>query len=237
MTGHVLLLAQAEASAGPMDVVDRVSSRLDILNHPDELLTALANLHVVWASVLLVVGGLCILNGYRWHRYVVVVCAFLGGLGLGHLLSKQMGESRIAMGAIGLLCAVIATPLVRFAVAIFGGLTGAFIGAHAWTGFNGAEGGQVAAAGMGFIAVGMAAFLMYRVVVMLFTSFGGAAMAVIGGITLMLQVPSWQEPVRTSLSANHLLVPLLVSVGAVTGLVLQNTRMQGRSGGSQAKAA
>ena len=239
MTDHVLLLAQtAEASTGPMDVMDRVSSRLDILNHPDELLAALANMHIVWASVLLVVGGLCVLNGYRWHRYVIVVCAFLGGLGLGHLLSKQMGESRIAMGAIGLLCAVIATPLLRFAVAIFGGLTGAFVGAHAWTGFNGAEGGQIAAAGMGFIAVGMAAFLMYRVVVMLFTSIGGAAMGVLGGITLMLHVPTWEEPIRASLTANNMLVPLLVSVGAVTGLVIQNTGMRGaRQGGAQAKAA
>ena len=91
---------------------------------------------------------------------------------------------------------------------------------------------------MGFIAVGMAAFLMYRVVVMLFTSIGGAAMGVLGGITLMLHVPTWEEPIRTSLTANNMLVPLLVSVGAVTGLVIQNTGMRGaRQGGAQAKAA
>jgi hypothetical protein len=237
MTDHSLLLAVTEATAGPMDVIERVSSRLDVLNHPDELLSALGNLHIVWASVLLVVGGLCVLNGYKWHRYVIVVCAFVGGLGLGHLLSTQMGESPIAMGAIGLLCAMISTPLLRFAVAIFGGLTGAFIGAHAWTAFNGVQGGQVAAAGMGFIAVGMAAFLMYRAVVMLFTSIGGAAMGVLGGVTLMLHVPSWAEPIRASLTANDMLLPLLVGVGSVTGLVIQNTGMRAAKPAGHAKPA
>ena len=85
MTDHLMtLLAQAtEGARSPLDVVDGAVARLDILNHPDELLAALANVHIVWASVLVVTGGLCVLNGYRWHKYVIVLCAFLGGLALG----------------------------------------------------------------------------------------------------------------------------------------------------------
>ncbi|MFB3137854.1 MAG: hypothetical protein ACE10B_01365, partial [Phycisphaerales bacterium] len=141
MTSHALLLAQ-ETSAGtpldasPYEVITSLIPRMDILNRPDELLAALANMHIVWASALVIVGALCVLNGYRWHKWVIVICAFLGGLGLGQLLSSQMGESRIVMAALGLLCAVIATPLLRLAVATFGGLTGAFIGANAWSAFS-----------------------------------------------------------------------------------------------------
>ncbi|MHC4415329.1 MAG: hypothetical protein ACYS0G_08600 [Planctomycetota bacterium] len=228
MISHALLLAQGDAASAtnPLVVLTDAVKRLDVLNHPDELLAALANLHIVWASVLVVVGALCVLNGYRWHKWVIVACAFLGGLALGHVLSKQMGQSRIAMAAVGLLCAVIATPLLRFAVAIFGGLTGAFLGANVWTAFSDAPDAHLAGAGMGFIALGLAAFIMYRVVIVLFTSIGGAAMGVLGIVTLLLHVPSLETTVRESLSTNQLVIPLLVATGAVTGFVIQHSEMK-----------
>ena len=178
MLNNVLMLAQ-EGKASPMEAFSGAVARLDLLNHPEELLTALAGMHIVWASVLVVVGALCVLNGYRWHKWVIIICAFLMGLVLGKLLSQQMGQSRIVMAAIGLLFAVAATPFVRYAVAIFGGLTGAFIGANAWSAFSDSPDSHLAGAAMGFIAMGMAAFLMYRLVIVLFTSIGGGAMAVI----------------------------------------------------------
>jgi hypothetical protein len=193
-------------------------------------------MHIVWASVLVVVGALCVLNGYRWHKYVIVICAFLGGLALGHLLSQQMGQSKIVMAAIGLLCAVIATPMLRIAVAIFGGLTGAFIGANAWTAFSTSPDAHLAGAAMGFIALGMLAFIMYRLVIVLFTSIGGAAMVVLGGVTLLLHVPGWETAIRDSLANHQLLLPLLVSVAAVTGLVLQHSEMQSHGKDQEAES-
>lgn len=235
MISEAMLLAQADAS--PLQVANETVSRLDILNHPQELLTALSNLHVVWASIFVIVGALCILNGYRWHKKVVIVCAFLGGLGLGHLLSKQMGNSRIVMGTLGLLCAIVAAPLLRFAVAIFGALTGAFIGANVWTAFSESPDAHLAGAAMGSIALGLASFIMFRLVVVMFTSIGGAAMAVFGGITLLLHVPAWSASVQTSLTANQLLLPLIVTVAAVTGFVFQHSRMRDDSDKEEAEAA
>ncbi len=229
MLTNILMLAQtaAEGARSPLASLEGKVARLDLLNHPDELLTALAGMHIVWASVLVVVGALCVLNGYRWHKWVIVICAFLLGLGLGHMLSQQMGQSRIVMAAIGLLCAVAATPFVRYAVAVFGGLTGAFIGANAWSLFSAAPDSHLAGAAMGFILLGMAAFIMYRLVIVLFTSIGGGAMAVLGILTLMLHVPSWESAIRNSLQANDMLLPLLVTVTAVTGLVLQHGAIKG----------
>ncbi len=242
MTSHALLLAQ-ETSAGtpldasPYEVITSLIPRMDILNRPDELLAALANMHIVWASALVIVGALCVLNGYRWHKWVIVICAFLGGLALGNLLSSQMGESRIVMAALGLLCAVIATPLLRLAVATFGGLTGAFIGANAWSAFSNSPDSHMVGAIMGFITVGLAAFIMFRAVIVLFTSIGGAAMAVLGAITLLLHVPAWEGTVRTSLSANQLLLPLLVGVAAVTGFVLQHSAIRKTAADGDGEAA
>ena len=241
MLNEIFMLAQTspEGQRSPMAVVDGAVTRLDILNHPDQLLNALSNIHIVWASVITIVGALCVLNGYRWHKYVVVACAFLGGLGLGQLLSHQMGESRVVMGAIGLLCAVVATPLLRFVVAIFGGLTGAFIGANVWTAFSDSPDAHLAGAGMGFIAMGLLAFIMYKLVIVLFTSIGGGAMAVLGIITLLLHVPAWQAAIESNLQSHERLLPLLVAVAAITGLVLQHSEIMGGSdkGDAEPKAA
>ena len=235
MLNNVLMLAQENGKASPMEAFSGAVARLDLLNHPEELLTALSGMHIVWASVLVVVGALCVLNGYRWHKWVIIICAFLMGLVLGKLLSQQMGQSRIVMAAIGLLFAVAATPFVRYAVAIFGGLTGAFIGANAWSAFSDSPDSHLAGAAMGFIPLGMAAFIMYRLVIVLFTSIGGGAMAVLGILTLMLHVPTWESAIRSSLEANNMLLPLLVTVTAVTGLVLQHSSI--KAGDQEAEKA
>ena len=82
-----------------------------------------------------------------------------------------------------------------------------------------------------FILIGMASFILSRFVIQLFTSIGGGALAVLGGITLLMNVPNWDGAIKSSLSANHLVIPLLVLVAAVTGFV----RQQGASlGGAPA---
>jgi hypothetical protein len=204
-----------------------IFDRLDILFHPTELLEMLSGLPLLGASVILTVGVLCVLNGYRWHKWVVAALAFICGLGIGFRLSQELGKSTIVAASIGCLCAIIATPLLRITVAIFGGITGAFIGAHAWTALeaNPADANWAGAA-IGFVVVAMASIMLFRLVVVLFTSVGGAAMVVFGGICLMMHVPDWQGAVRANLEGNQHLIPLLLTLAAVSGFVLQESRLR-----------
>jgi hypothetical protein len=209
-------------------------AQLDVLTHPDQLLDNLAKLPLIAAPVVMVVGVLCVINGYKWHKWVVIVLAFLLGLLIGHILSQQLGKSLIVAAALGVLFATIATPMLRWTVAVFAGLTGAFLGANAWTLAHASpENAQWAGACMGFIALALLSFVIFRMVVVMFTSIGGAAMLVLGSIALLMQVPGWQEGIRQHLTSNHHLIPLLVTVAAVAGFVLQesNVRAAGGSGG------
>lgn len=212
--------------------------QMDILTQPDKLLESLSKMPLIVASVVLVVGVLCTLNGYRWHKWVVIALAFLLGLFIGHIISQQMGKSIIVAIALGVLFATVATPMLRWTVAIFGGLTGAFLGANAWTLANASPAdAQWAGACMGFIALALLSFVVFRLVVVLFTSIGGAAMVVLGAITCLMQVPGWQDTIRTNLTNNHHLIPLLVTVAAVAGFVIQESRVRsaGGEGASEAK--
>src|SRR5688572_5682267 len=200
-------------------------SKMDILTQPQRLLEMLTGVPLVAACMTVVVGALCVFNGYRWHKWVIIVLAFMAGLGIGQLLSQRMGKSVVVAIAVGVLCATVATPMLRWTVALFGGLTGAFLGAHAWTLANATPvNAQWAGAGMGFIAMAMLSFLVFRLVVVAFTSIGGAAMVVLGSIALMLHVPAWQDGLKEGLTRNQALIPLLVTVAAVAGFVIQESR-------------
>ena len=126
MTSLTLLLAQDNPTdLSTMEAMRGLFSRMDMLNHPDELLTSLAQMPLIMAGIFIVVGMMCILNGYNWHKWVVVILAFMGGIILGNMLSDQLGKSSLIAFAIGALFAIIATPMLKITVALFGGLTGA----------------------------------------------------------------------------------------------------------------
>lgn len=221
--GSNFITALSESSSDLM-------GRLDILHHPTDLLDMLSHVSLVQGGVLVVVGVLCILNGYRWHKWVIVVLAFLAGLALGRVLSDHMGRSSIVAVSAGLLCALIATPMLKITVAIFGGITGAFIGANAWTALNSTmPDAHWAGAVMGFIFMGMASFMLFKLAIVLFTSVGGAAMMLFGAITLLLQVEAWAPTVRDHLASNQALIPLLLVVAAVAGFVIQESRLKAES--------
>ncbi|MHC4908770.1 MAG: hypothetical protein ACYTF9_03510 [Planctomycetota bacterium] len=232
------MLAQqtaGEEARNSTEVFRAAASRMDILHHPDELLDALARMPFIAASVLVILGLLCVFNGYRWHKWVVVILAFLAGVGLGNMLNDHFGRSNIVAVAIGGLCAIAATPMLKVTVAIFAGVTGAFIGANIWTAFNASAAGlNWAGAAMGFILLALASLMMFRLVIVLFTSVGGAAMVVFGVITLLLHVENWEPAVRNSLVTNQLIVPVLVLLAAVGGFVLQEGRS--RQAESEAEA-
>ncbi len=223
------MLSTAPPTASSLSFMKGRMDHLDVLFRTDELLDALAGVPFITACVITVVGVLCVLNGYQWHKWVVAILAFLCGLGLGLKLSQEMGRSTIVAASVGCLFAIISTPLLRVTVAIFGGLTGAFIGANAWTAMEaGPAEASWAGAVIGFAIVAMASLVLFRLVIVLFTSVGGAAMIIFGGITLLLRVPDWQTSVRHSLEANQVLIPLLLLLAAVSGFVIQESRLRGQ---------
>lgn len=223
----MLNLASTTSDLSTYQTLRQAFLRMDVLHRPDELLDTLSSMPLIGASVVVVVGILCVLNGYRWHRWVIMVLAFMCGLGIGQLLSTQIGKSAIVAVALGLLFAIIATPMLKVAVAIFGGLTGAFIGANAWTAIQvSAADMQWAGALMGFILLALLSLILFRLVIVLFTSVGGAAMVLFGSITLLMHVPSWEPAVRASFTNNQLLLPLLLVVAAVGGFVVQQSRVR-----------
>lgn len=211
---------------------DRLMASMDLARRPDEVLQFASALPMVGAVIVTAVGAACVFQGYKWHKAIVVVLALMLGFGVGRMISAEVGKSTVVAVALGILLAAIASPLLKYTVAFFGGLAGAGIGATLWTFLNPGQTSLAwAGAGMGFIALALLSFLFFRMVVILFTSVGGAAMLVIGATGLLLQIESVQQSVREQVLVHPGVLPLLVATAAVVGFVHQQRGHAAADGG------
>ena len=242
---------EAAASEGPVEnlfssVIGMFSSGAP-LAQPDVLVQQLKALSVVWAVVFVIVGVLCLFNGYKFYRTTTIALALAMGLFAGYWLGEKIQAPFIVGGCLGLLLAVTAFPLMKYAVAVFGGLAGAFVGANLWAGFAHAlnKGAQMqipvdaywVGALIGLITCGMLAFILFKLSIVLFTSVSGSLIAVLGILALLLSIESWSERVSEGLTANQLVIPLLVFVPAVIGLIMQEFWTYGKDRGAENASA
>ncbi len=234
MKMNVLPLAIGQSSSGtsmfdlpetgenPVSVFsEAMRGKLDVLAHPDTLTRILSEINIVWAVIFVLVGILCVLHGYRWHKILMVLLAAMMGVWAGSLLGDRVGSVEIASVCLAVLAAVVAWPLMRYAVAIFGGLAGAFAGANAWTAMGYPADDHHLGAIIGLIVIGMAAFMTFRLVVVLLTTIGGASLLVCGALAAMTHVESWRSGILGSLEDNPLIVPMVAASAAAFGIVFQ----------------
>ena len=228
-----IFLSQSNGSTGGQSTaaVAEIFSSFDALAKPEMLIENLSQLHMVLAGVFVACGLVCMLQGFRLYKGVVIIIAAITGIAFGHAMGQHIRAPLIIAGCSGVLLAVVAWPLMKYAVACAGGIAGAFIGANAWTALA-AQGRIIesinlqandywAGALLGLVFFGLLSFILFEVSVMVFTTFSGSVLATIGLISLLLQVEAWAPSVRSALEANPLIIPLLVIVPAVIGFVIQ----------------
>ncbi len=233
----ILAVNAVDGRQSAFEVITAIFSNGDALAQPQQLVEALGNLSLVWAVVFLIVGVLCLFNGYRYYKATTVILALLIGAFAGYALGKQIGAQWIVAGCLAALLATLCFPLMKYAVAVLGGLTGAYIGANVWSACAQlfAEPGQVASnaehywigALIGLIVLGMLAFIVFKLSVIVFTSISGSSIAVMGFLALLLQLPSFSDGVASGVKAHAAVIPILVIVPAVIGLILQGTSSHG----------
>lgn len=203
------------------DIGGILATNLDVLNRPESLTRILTQIHIVWAVIFILVGIACILNGYKWHKGVVVLLAGMSGIWAGQIIGLQVGDGLIAAACLSVLFAVLAWPLLKYSVALFGGLAGAFAGANLWTALDLPSEQHKFGALIGLLVIGMLTFLAFRVVVVLTTAIGGASLLVFGGLAALMHVDSWHTAIVNRLTNNDLMVPILAASAAAISAVIQ----------------
>jgi hypothetical protein len=238
------------------------------LAHPSELLGKLGQLGEIWALAFVVMGLVCLLNGYKFHKVVTVSLLVIMGAVLGYWMGLEIkGPPFVVAAMLSILLGALAFPLMKYAIAILGGLSGAFIGANLWlaiaTFLNPPPAGQEPGTGtattsnetllqvgsyipadsfwigalIGLMVCGIGAFILSKVAIHLFTTVSGSTITVFGVIALLLSIDTFRETVTTELTRSPLIIPLLVFVPAAIGFLMQEKASGAWGGGDQAAAA
>ncbi len=222
---------------------DQISDRLGALRIPsvEEYLDALSNLHVLWAVLLVAFGLVYLLHGWKIFKLLVEINAAILGAMVGHTVASAVGVDDRApiFAAIGgaVVFAVLAWPMMKYAISLMGGLAGSFVGYGVWTYVARLVGrpdlvNTYAWTGVliGLITLGLLAFVIFRFVVMVFTSFQGSLMTVSGLICLLLKYDRVAAALTDALTENVHLMPLLVGIPAIVGIVAQHTAASKKGG-------
>jgi len=221
---------QSEKQA-PLITVDEI---LDMFKSQKNFVDGLTDLHIV-AGILFVIAGIVyIFYGWKIFKTLVILnAAILGAVAGSHLGALIQKPNMVVYMAVagGLIFATLAWPTMKFAVSIMGALAGSVLGygvwkyvvhalskpdmtIHAWAG-----------ALIGFVILGMLAFVLFRVAIIAWTSFQGSMMCVMGILSLLLKYDYVAGGINDALTSNIHLLPLLIAVPTGFGFILQDAAL------------
>jgi hypothetical protein len=184
------------------------------------------------AMVLLVLGVLYLLFSATGYQVLMLVNSAIAGAWAGAMIGSTANQTIAGACAGAVIAAAVAWPMMKWAVAVFGGLVGIILGMSTWRAF-GLDIGYAWAGGLtGLVFFGMLTFILFRGSVMLFLSLQGAAMLVAGAMALLTKSPDVTPKLAQSLTASPIILPMAVFIPAVLGLIYQQS-----GGGGEAPAA
>jgi len=181
-------------------------------------------------AILVALGLLYLLQGWKLYKVLVVVNAAALGVLLGWRLGALLRGANAPLFcgiAGGLLCGALAVPGLKYAVSVMGALAGGFLGYGLWCYVARALGQDALTAHgwagglIGLVGLGLLALLAGQTVVMIFTAVQGAGMIVTGMLGLLLPREVLPEEHVNLLRGNHHLLPLILAVPAVIGFAVQ----------------
>ena len=213
------------------DQASATSPLFDVGEAKLSLYELISDLHWLYAMLLLSVGVVYLLYGWRIFRALVVISFGFIGMFLGMLSADKVSSNDHALmwgGIIGMaLFASIAVPLMKWCVSVLGAVAGGILTSGIWIAFDLSDTYLPAGFIVGFIAGGLISFIMLKVSVMLFTSLGGSLITVTGLLALLYQYDVKVSDPMTFYTYNLILthpwfLPLAIIIPTIAGMLVQN---------------
>jgi hypothetical protein len=173
------------------------------------------------ATIMLVLGVVFLLFGWYMYRALVTLNAALFGAYIGAFLGSRTNDALAGALIGGFTSAALTWPLMKWAVAIMGGLIGAMLGTSLWRAV-GMEAHFAWAGGMsGLIFFGMLSFILFRGSIIMYTSLQGSVMLTLGLLGLVYKYQSIAPMITTNMTTKSFILPASIFVPAVFGLIYQ----------------
>jgi hypothetical protein len=190
----------------------------------DEIWKHITSLGKLEALTFISFGSVCLFYGWRVFTILVTIALAMFGLLLGEVISQQIGggENPLLSVMLCIVMAAISFPLMRWAVSFLAAAAGAIIAAGVWYAFNLPENYIWAGALVGGVAGGMISFIVYKIAVMLFSSFGGSGLILAGVLALMHLYPPTKDQIQNLVFNEQWFLPMALIIPTVLGVYFQN---------------
>ena len=200
-----------------------------------DLLLWCQDMGAAMAMLLVMLGLVYLLFGfYLFKPLVLLNAAFVGSL-IGIYVSQKTGGPLPSGILGGFMAAALTYPLMKWAVAIMGGLFGFILGLTLWRTFGLEPGFAWTGGMMGLIGCGLLCFIVFKASVMTYTSLQGSTMLVFGILGLIYKYQGLGPRLTQSLQLKPFLLPMLVFCAAVMGLIYQQNSKFAKPAGAPAK--
>ncbi len=218
--------ATTQPVAGAL-TLESIQNVLDVLRQgmaQADLLQACRDMNVAAAVILIFGGVIFLLWGYYAFKWLVTLNAAVIGAWLGAIVGEHAGAPLPAALIGGFVAATVTWPLMKYAVAVMGGLIGMVIGMSLWRAFGLDPHFAAAGGGMGLIFCGMLSFILFRTSVMMFTSLQGSLMLVFGILGVIYKFQGIDtSALESRLQVSPFIMPMTIFFAAVCGIIYQNT--------------
>jgi hypothetical protein len=222
----LLFLAQTSKTPGQFDSTHVDYGTRYVLMVLDQIWQQATALTWLQAVLAISFGVIPLMYGWRIYKVLTVIGFALLGLYIGLWVGAQFDSMLLGSVVGGALLIILALPLMRWAVCVLGALAGGVIAAGIWHACMLPEQFVWAGALIGLVAGGLISFVVFKLSVMLFTSFAGTSLIIIGTFALIYRFETFvQDPPTTHLNNlyynNQWFLPLLFVVGTLFGIILQ----------------
>ena len=175
------------------------------------------------ALVLMLAGIVFLLWGFYAFKALVTLNAILIGAWIGSMIGQRTGGPLPAALIGAFTAATITWPLMKYAIAVMGGLIGTLIGMSLWRACGLDPAFAASGGGMGLIFFGMLSFILFRTSIIMFTSVQGAVMLIVGILSIVYKFNGIDtHAIDTRLLVSPMIMPAVVAIAAVIGLIYQN---------------
>jgi hypothetical protein len=220
----MLMLGQANPTVQAATTANHPAGWMNFPAHwpgQTDLLMWFNDMGAAVALLLVLLGLVYLLFGFYLFKPLVLLNAAFVGAMVGVLLSGKTGGA-LPSGVLGGFVAAAATyPLMKWAVALMGGLFGAALGLSLWHTFGLEPGFAWTGGCMGVIACGLLCFIVFRGSVMAYTSLQGSVMVVFGVLSLAFRYQDFAPKLASSLQVKPFLLPMCIFIATILGLIYQ----------------
>jgi hypothetical protein len=200
-----------------------------------DLLTWCQEMGAGTGILFMLLGAVYLLYGWAMFKPLVMLNAAIVGGYVGAVLGERLG-SPLAGGVLGAMSsAAITFPLMKWAVAVMGGICGALVGASVWRTVNLDPNLAWAGAMTGLVGFGLFSFILFRGSVIMYTSLQGAIMVIIGALGVASKYQEFAPKIASSMTTQPMMLPIAVLIPTILGLIYQQTHSGGGGDGAPEK--